>query len=69
MKSKSGNKLKKIRGLVIAAGLALTGCLTEPKTIYEDHEAPASCLQYNSTTWTDTSEVTHMSCTINPGRR
>lgn len=66
MRSKPGNKLKKIRSLVLA--LSLTGCITEPehKVIHEDYQMPPSCLHSDSTTWTDTTETQAMSCKIDP---
>lgn len=66
MKSKAGNKLKKVRGWALAGSLALTGCLMdpEPKAVQVDHQAPESCSHEDSTTFTDSSEVTHMSCTV-----
>lgn len=65
MKSKAGHKLKKIRKLAILT-TTLTGCIfsPEPKTVHEDYSVPPECLHYDSTTWTDTSEVEHMSCKI-----
>lgn len=59
MRSKPGNKLKKIRGLVLIAGLALTGCIlcTERKP---DRILTIDCR--NPTHQTDSAGVPHYSC-------
>ena len=65
MKSKAGNKLKKVRGLVLIVGLALTGCLTEPQPVIHDHEAPAGCLdKVDSVTFSAPGETWHYFCFI-----
>lgn len=48
--------------------LALTGCITDPKTTTRDYEVPESCMdQPDSTTYIDLAPaVEHYSCTVNP---
>lgn len=51
---------------LIAFALILTSCILspEPKTLHEDHEIAPSCFHEDSTIWTDTTEVEHLSCKI-----
>lgn len=56
-----------MKPLIILA-LILTGCITSPetKTVHRDYSFDPACLKEDSTTWTDTTETQHMSCTIDP---
>lgn len=69
MRSKPGNKLKKIRKLALAASLTLTGCILSPEhktvIIHKDYSVGPDCLTPDTTTFTDSSEIhTVATCTV-----
>lgn len=68
MKSKAGNKLKKVRGFTLAmVALALTACLMEPEQKDPPtHQIDPSCFHLDSTTWADSGDVDHLSCHFDP---
>ena len=57
-----------MKAFITLATLALTGCILDhdPKVIHREYQVDPECLREDSTTWTDTSEVKHISCTIDP---